>query len=104
MLCLFYYTHHNWDWVVKESINDLCNQSEFHSSLSVNHCRISSELPSQKIQKEKPKYSLFRVELVQLNGNIAGTWVTSTAFTMLDYKDSLYASLKAKKALKMVIL
>jgi hypothetical protein len=87
MFHIYYNTHHNWEWVVDEAISDLCH-------LSIKRCRLLRELPSQQNCPEKPTYSLFRIECAT-DFNLYSTWVSSTAFSFLDFKDFLCSSLQA---------
>lgn len=99
-----YFRHHNWAWVVERALE------EKFPEYSLNKCESWRELPSQQNlgRKEKARYALFRIELVELNkasdidlsdregsmlNTIQAVWASLTALEYLDPKDALYRAL-----------
>lgn len=117
-----YTAHHNWQWVVEIAMNKKYQKEE--EITGIYHCKLFSELPSQKRQKRiekiksklKIQYALFRVEIQQISQKIKddiqrdtqqydnlpnkqlslinSIWATSCAFAFIDSKDALYRCLK----------
>jgi hypothetical protein len=93
MECPWFSTsHHNWAWVVDETIQEIAPSGAKGQIL-----KKQSELPSQQGQaKEKPCYALFKVETVVGHAGVdsRSVWATSKCLGFLDSKDSLYRGLQ----------
>lgn len=95
MWSLSYTSHHNWRWIVQDSIKfmqELCGDC----IQSIGECERFKELPSQQNKpKMKAEYSLFRLDLVSLitNAIVLVVRLDSEGFSDLDPKDSLYRRL-----------
>lgn len=89
----YYTAHHNWEWVVSESLREGCHEcpKSHGTSIQVHQCKRLKELPSEKVKLNqcRPIYALFRVE----TGQGKSVWATNQGFELLDAKDSLYRNL-----------
>ena len=93
---VFYFCHHNWEWVIDDGVKKLQHQSQFRDYAFIKSNR-SRDLPSVRHSKQKVKavYSLFRFELTADDIPTKMIWACSQAFGFLDPKDSLYKLLDA---------
>jgi len=59
--------------------------------ININKHKKMNSLPSCQYNKEKPSYSLFRIDVTtSTNAMILSTWITSRCLEFLDAKDHLY--------------
>jgi hypothetical protein len=96
-----YTTHFNWNWIVESSIFRLKRRFAHQHSLSDDSLTItnprfrdllSAKVNSKEDKKLKPKFALFRVEIMYRDV-LSYVWADSQAFSFLDAKDSLYRHL-----------
>ena len=94
--------HPNWSWVLKESLSQICLNTDVIQFSNLIQKSTMKDLPSQtqftelkqKLVKRKATYSLFRFEVVNvLEGNIRYVakccWMSGQCFGFLDAKDAL---------------
>ena len=104
MIQLHYTVHYNYEdqlhaaihqsLLLDDDFNNIINQYTNHTKhndiVVQKHAKMSN-LPSCQLVKEKPGYSLFRIEITHsTSSTILSTWVTSSCLELLDAKDNLY--------------
>lgn len=92
-LDVYYSSHHNWHWVIEEAITKL--QQEIIPGINIHYCPSFAKLPSkQEFPSLKPKYSLFRFDVVDQTSLCGMIRVDSLSMSFLDPKDVLYHELQ----------
>jgi hypothetical protein len=72
---IWFTSHYNWEWVVMESLADITsamNESNIDQQTTLEKCERFRNLPSSilSIEKVKPSYALFRLDLVDYQGHL----------------------------------